>query len=91
MKYSIIVPIYNAEKYLRKCLDSLVNQTYSNYEIILVNDGSVDNSNVIIEEYAKKYNFIKSYTKENTGVADTRNYGISKVNADYMLFVDSDD
>lgn len=91
MKYSIIVPVYNAEKYLKRCLDSLVNQTYKNFEIIVINDGSRDNSLKILNEYSKKYNFIKLYNKVNTGVADTRNFGISKVTGEYFIFVDSDD
>lgn len=91
MKYSIIVPVYNTEKYLEKCLDSIINQTYQNYELIIINDGSTDKSQNIINEYKNKYEFIKAYEKQNTGVADTRNYGISKVQGDYIIFVDSDD
>ena len=68
MKLSVIVPVYNAEKYLRQCLDSLVNQTFSNMEIILVNDGSNDGSGVICEEYCKKYNNVKYIDKRNEGV-----------------------
>ena len=79
MKVSIIVPVYNVEEYLRKCLDSLVNQTYQNIEIIVVNDGTKDNSQSIIDEYKKKYSkIIKSYVKENGGSAIARNYGIDK-------------
>lgn len=88
---SIIVPVYNVEKYLRKCLDSLVNQTLSDKEIIIVNDGSPDGSQVIIDEYVSKYPFVKAYIKENGGLSDARNYGIARANGDYIAFVDSDD
>lgn len=91
-KISIIVPVYNTETYLKKCLDSLINQKYENYEIIIINDGSTDNSEEIIKDYSKKYSkLVKYYKKDNTGIADTRNYGIEKSTGDYILFVDSDD
>ena len=91
-KISIIVPVYNTEKEIKKCLDSLVNQTIKDIEIIIVNDGSTDNSEKIIYEYKEKYkDLIKYYSKENEGVAATRNFGIEKAQADYVLFVDSDD
>lgn len=88
---SIIVPIYNVETYLQKCLDSLVNQTYSNIEIICVNDGSTDSSLQILEEYAKKDSRIKIINQENQGVSVARNNGIDNATGDYILFVDSDD
>ena len=88
---SIIVPIYNTEQYLKKCIDSLINQTYKNLEILLINDGSTDNSDSICNEYVKKDNRIKYYKKENTGVSDTRNYGIKEAKGSYLTFVDSDD
>jgi len=88
---SIIVPVYNVEKYIEKCLDSLVNQTLENIEIVIVNDGSPDKSQKIIDKYEKKYKQIKSYVKENGGVSSARNYGIEKANGDYITFVDSDD
>ena len=89
---SIIVPVWNVQEYLRKCLDSLVNQTFDNYEILVINDGSPDNSDLIIEEYAKKYpDLIKSLKKENGGQASARNLGLSRANGEYILFVDSDD
>ncbi len=92
MKVSIIVPVYNVEEYLRKCLDSLVNQTYQNIEIIIVNDGTKDNSQSIIDEYKKKFSkLINSYMKENGGLASARNYGIDKATGEYIMFVDSDD
>ena len=91
-KVSIIVPVYNVENYLTKCLDSLLNQSYQNIEIIVVNDGSKDKSWDIIEDYALKYpEKIKSFTKENGGLSDARNYGLERVTGDYIGFVDSDD
>lgn len=91
-KISVIVPVYNTEKYLEKCLDSLVNQTMDDIEIIVVNDGSIDNSEDIIKKYEKQYpNKIKYYKKENGGLSDARNYGIKHANGKYLAFVDSDD
>ena len=89
---SVIVPVYNVEKYIKECLDSLVNQTLKNIEIIVVNDGSPDNSQVIIDEYVKKYpDKVKSFIKKNGGLSDARNYGINKASGEYVAFVDSDD
>lgn len=89
---SVIVPVYNVEKYIKECLDSLVNQTLKNIEIIVVNDGSPDNSQVIIDEYVKKYpDKVKSFIKENGGLSDARNYGVNKASGEYVAFVDSDD
>ena len=91
-KMNVIVPIYNAEKHLRQTLDSLVNQTMDSFELILVNDGSKDSSQSIIEEYQSNYpTRIRSYIKENGGIADARNFGLSKVESEYFGFVDSDD
>lgn len=92
MKFSVTVPVYNVEKYLAKCLDSILNQTYSDFEIIIVNDGSPDNSQKIIDTYAEKYpDKIKAYVKENGGLSDARNFGVRYAEGDYLLFVDSDD
>lgn len=91
MKISVIVPVYNTEEYLRKCLDSIIMQTFKDYEIIIVDDGSQDNSAQIINEYVKKYSCIKAFKKENGGLSSARNYGIEKASGDYLLFVDSDD
>lgn len=88
---SVIVPIYNTEIYLKRCLDSLINQTYKNLEIILVDDGSTDNSFKICHEYQKKDKRIKVYHKENGGLSSTRNYGIKKAHGNYIAFLDSDD
>ena len=78
-KISVIVPVYNVEAYIAKCLDSLVNQTIDDIEIIVVNDGTKDNSQEIIDEYVKKYpKKVFSYIKENGGLSSARNYGIKK-------------
>ncbi|MGE4513601.1 MAG: glycosyltransferase family 2 protein [Chryseobacterium sp.] len=91
-KISIIIPVYNVEQYLAKCLDSVIRQTYQNIEILVVNDGSTDNSAQIITDYARKYpNKIKSFHKENGGLSDARNFGIDRATGDYIGFVDSDD
>jgi glycosyltransferase involved in cell wall biosynthesis len=91
-RVSIIVPVYNVENYLAKCLDSLVKQSLPDIEILVVNDGSKDNSEKIIEGYAQKYpEKIKAYTKENGGLSDARNFGIDRATGDYIGFVDSDD
>ncbi|MGI9583481.1 glycosyltransferase family 2 protein [Chryseobacterium sp. RRHN12] len=91
-RVSIIVPVYNVENYLTKCLDSLVKQSLPDIEIIVVNDGSKDNSEKIIEGYAQKYpEKIKAYAKENGGLSDARNFGIDRATGDYIGFVDSDD
>lgn len=91
IKVSIIVPVYNTEKYLEKCLDSLVGQTLKEIEIIIVNDGSKDNSQKIIDDYSSKFNQIKSFQKENGGLSDARNFGIDRAIGDFIAFVDSDD
>lgn len=90
-KVSIIVPIYNVENYVLKCIDTLTKQTYENIEIILVNDGSTDNSYKYAKEAALVDNRIKLYSKENGGVSDARNYGIKRATGDYLILVDSDD
>ncbi len=89
-KISVIVPVYGVEKYIEKCVSSIVNQTYSNLEIIIVDDGTKDNSIKIVESKFKDKR-IKIYHKENGGLASARNYGIKKATGDYLLFVDSDD
>lgn len=91
-KISIIIPVWGVEKYISKCLDSLVNQTLKDIEIIVVNDGSTDNSQKIIDKYVKKYSDkVKSYIKENGGQGSARNYGIKVSTGEYIAFVDSDD
>lgn len=96
MKISIIVPVYNMEKYLNRCVDSIINQkkfvlSNENVEILLVNDGSNDNSQYIIDQYVRKYDFIKGFVKQNGGLSDARNYGLAKATGDYVWFIDSDD
>ena len=91
-KLSIIVPVYGVEKYIDKCLNSLVKQSLKEIEIIVVNDGTKDNSQKIIDKYVKKYpDIIKSYIKENGGQGSARNYGLEKANGEYIGYVDSDD
>lgn len=90
-KISIIVPVYNGEKYIERCVDSLIRQTYKNIEIIIVNDGSTDDTLKILNKYAKEDNRIVVITKENSGVTETRNIGIQKSSGDYLCFCDADD
>lgn len=91
LKISIIIPIYNAEKYLKRCVNSINMQSFSNYEMILVNDGSIDNSATICDEFAKYDNRIRVFHKENGGVSSARNWGLDKAIGEYIMFVDSDD
>ena len=91
VKVSIIVPVYNVEKYLRKCLDSLVNQTLKDIEIICINDGTKDNSVEIIDEYVKKYSNVLLINQENQGLGMARNNAMKYAKGDYIAFVDSDD
>jgi len=88
---SVIIPVYNAEKYLSKCIESIINQTYKNIEIILINDGSTDNSSNICDAYISKDNRIKVIHKQNEGVSTARNLGIEEAKGEYISFVDSDD
>lgn len=88
---SVVVPIYNVEKYLRLCLDSLLVQTYTNFEVLMINDGSPDDSANICKEYLTKDRRFQYFEKENGGPSDTRNYGIEHSKGEYITFVDSDD
>ena len=88
---SIIIPVYKTEKYLRRCIDSLINQTYPNLEIIAVNDGSPDNCLTILKEYETKDKRVVVYDKENGGANTARNYALSKASGNWVSFVDSDD
>lgn len=88
---SIVVPIYNSEKYLEKCLDSILHQTYRNLELICVDDGSTDHSAEIVKQYALKDSRVSFYEKESKGVSAARNYALEKCRGEYVLFVDSDD
>lgn len=88
---SVILPVYNSEKYLTKVLQSIDNQTYSNYEVIIINDGSIDNSEQLIKEFIKDKSSFHYYRKKNEGPSECRNYGIKRAKGDYIVFVDSDD
>ena len=91
-KLSFVVPVYNTEKQLGICLDSILNQTNKDFEVVLINDGSTDNSEQICKDYIKRYpGKIEYISKENTGIADTRNLGIAKSKGEYVCFVDADD
>ena len=89
VKVSVIVPIYNASKYLSRCIDSILNQTLEDIEIILINDGSTDESHEIIDKYNDTR--IKYYKRKNFGIGSSRNFGISNANGEFICFVDSDD
>jgi glycosyltransferase involved in cell wall biosynthesis len=89
--FSIIIPVYNVEDYLNQCLDSILCQTYSKYEIVLVNDGSTDSSFQICQKYHKDFSQIKLINKENGGLSDARNRGLNESEGDYIIFTDSDD
>ena len=91
IKISIIVPVYNVGNYISVTIESLLNQTYKNFEIILVDDGSTDNSSSICKEYASKFDHIHYYFKNNGGLSDARNFGVSKANNDWIVFLDGDD
>ena len=91
MKVSIIVPVYNCEKYLKKCIESIINQTYKDLELILIDDGSKDKSYDISLEYKKKYKNIIVLKQNNKGSGSARNYGIEKATGKYLMFCDSDD
>lgn len=91
MKISIIVPIYNVEKYIGKCINSIINQTYKNLEVILVDDGSPDNCGRICDEFAKQDSRIRVIHKKNGGVSDARNHGTKIASGDYIMYVDGDD
>ena len=89
MKYSIIVPAYNSEKYIKRCLNSIILQNYNNLEVIVINDGSTDSTASILEEYNNDY--IKTYYIKNSGVSNARNFGLEKAEGDFIIFMDADD
>lgn len=91
MKISIIVPIYNAELYLQNCLESIQKQTTKDYELLLINDGSQDNSEIICTEYAQADKRVKVFAQKNSGVSAARNRGIREASGDYIAFIDADD
>lgn len=88
---TIIIPVYNVEKYLTDCLNSVLMQSYENFEVLLIDDGSADNSGQLCDEYAIKDKRIKVFHKRNGGLAEARNFGIERAKADYLYFLDSDD
>ena len=91
MKFSVILPIYKVEKYLCECVDSILNQSFTDYEIILVDDGSPDGSGAICDEYAEKDARVKVIHKVNGGLSDARNAGFAIAQGEYVVFIDSDD
>lgn len=91
MKISVIVPVYNVEKELPRCIESLLTQTYSNFELLLINDGSSDGSPEIMEKYAEKDLRIRTLHKKNGGVSSARNRGLEQAKGEYVCFVDADD
>ena len=90
-KITVIVPVYNTEKYLRRCVDSILAQTFTDFELLLVNDGSTDGSGAICDEYAQKDSRVRVFHKENGGVSSARNIGIDNAQGDWITFIDSDD
>lgn len=91
MEISIIVPIYNVEKYIFKCLESIVNQSFTDFEVILVDDGSTDNSSIICNKFVTEDSRFKYFYKNNGGLSDARNYGLNYAKGKYVVFIDSDD
>lgn len=87
----VVIPVYNVEKYIDRCMESVINQTYKDLEVILVDDGSTDRSGAICDEYARRYENVTAYHKANGGLSSARNYGIEKSTAEIVTFVDSDD
>ena len=91
MLISVIIPVYNVEDYLHYAIESLEKQTYKNFEIILVNDGSTDNSGKLCDEYSEKYSNVRVFHKENGGLSDARNFGVQKAKGEFITFLDPDD
>lgn len=89
--FSVIVPVYNVEMFLKSCLDSVLSQDFDNYEILLIDDGSSDTSSIICDQYSEKFNQIKVIHKENGGLSDARNIGLENSSGKYVIFIDSDD
>ena len=90
-KISVIVPVYNTEKYLRRCIDSVLAQTYQDFELLLIDDGSKDSSGAICDEYAEKDTRVRVFHKENGGVSSARNLGLDNAKGEWVTFIDSDD
>ena len=91
MTFSIIIPVYQVEKYLEQCLESVLNQNFNDYEVILIDDGSTDNSGKICDDYVSKYSNIEVIHQTNSGPSVARNNGMERANGDYIVFIDSDD
>ena len=91
MTFSVIIPVYNVEKYLKRCLDSIINQGFTDYELLLIDDGSSDNSGLICDKYSLKYPFINVIHQKNGGISKARNRGIESAKGNYLIFIDSDD
>lgn len=91
VKVSIVVPVYNAEKTLKRCVDSIIQQSYTNWELLLIDDGSIDGSKIICDEYCQKDSRVVYFYKRNGGASSARNYGIAKATGQYIMFIDSDD
>ena len=91
MKVSIIIPVYNSEKYLKQCVDSILRQEFQDFEVILVDDESKDSSPLICDEYARKDDRVRVIHKKNGGTADSRNAGLKMASSDYITFMDNDD
>lgn len=90
-KVSIIIPFYNAEKFIDKTIESILSQSYENLEVLLINDGSTDNTSAVVNKYITSDNRIKLFEKENGGPSAARNYGLEKITGDYIMFIDADD
>ena len=90
-KISVIVPVYNTEKYLHRCIDSILDQTFTDFELLLIDDGSTDSSGTICDEYAAKDSRVRVFHKENGGVSSARNMGLDNAYGEWITFVDSDD
>lgn len=91
MKISVLVPVYNVEKYLNRCVDSILNQTYRDFELLLVDDGSTDSSGRICDEYESAYPFVHVFHNKNSGLSHARNYGTERAKGIYVTYIDSDD
>ena len=91
MNISVVIPVYNVEAYLHYAIESLVNQTHKNFEVLLINDGSTDNSGKLCDKYAQEYDWIRVFHKENGGLSDARNYGVLKATNEWIFFLDPDD
>ena len=90
-KITVFMPVYNSERYLKEAIDSILNQSYKNFELLIINDGSTDRSQEIIDKYVNLDSRFKGYIKKNGGLSDARNYGLKYVNSEYVMFIDSDD